>query len=292
MNGSDLRRRIPGQWWMLRCTAPRSAEDDLTGLLVYAGAGGTMTLPAGPRRIELTAWFDHESDAQAGLTSIAVHSGVRMATDHPEVVHDTGWLESTLRPRGPLVAGRYVVIDDPHAATALTATQLPILLPPGRAFGTGEHPTTAMCLELLGSVIRPGDEVLDLGTGSGILAIGAAKAGAARVLALDNDPHTVPVARENLELNDVAQQVELMSGSLREIGKTRRFQLIVANIHRTALMRAARSLLTRLTPKGHAILSGFSPEDGCLLEARWRMVGGALAARRERGEWCALLWAR
>ncbi len=292
MNEVSARRRIPGTWYRLSFVCSKDLEDVLSGLLVFHGVEGMQTAPAGPRRVEVQAWFVAHSDAAEALRALSELDGVRATTPEAEPIVDTGWLEATLRQRGAMFAGKFAVydIDEPRPVAAPGVFE--ILLPPGRAFGTGEHPTTAMCLELLSETIRTGARVLDLGTGSGILAIAASKAGAGDVLALDNDPETVPVARENLQLNGVLEKIDLRAGSMREIGRRRQFDLILANIHRTALVRGAASLFSRLAPDGYAVLSGFTLADEALVHAAWLAEGGALAQRRERNEWCALSWRR
>ncbi len=139
------------------------------------------------------------------------------------------------------------------------------------AFGTGQHPTTAMCLRALENRLRPGEAVLDLGAGTGILAIAAARLGAGRVLALDIDPQAVKAARENATLNGVQGVVEVREGILPEGVRGQRFDLIVANISGLTIERLAANLADALTGTGALIVSGF-------LEDTVEALGRALAA--------------
>ncbi len=139
------------------------------------------------------------------------------------------------------------------------------------AFGTGQHPTTAMCLRALETRLRPGEAVLDLGAGTGILAIAAARLGAGRVLALDIDPQAVKAARENAAANGVQGEVEVREGTLPEGARGRRFDLIVANISGLTIDRLAANLAGALRQNGTLIVSGF-------LEDTVEALGRALAA--------------
>jgi ribosomal protein L11 methyltransferase len=156
------------------------------------------------------------------------------------------------------------------------------------AFGTGLHPTTRLCLRLLEREPLDGRRLLDLGCGSGILAIAAAKLGAASVLALDTDPVAVEVAAENVARNGVAAQVQALAGSLPDDAPPP-FDLIVANIIADVLIDLAPALAAALAPGGRLITSG-------IIESREDEVALALAAaglhlhsRLREGEWVALL---
>lgn len=296
------RTRLPGTWYRVQGTVPREAEDDLVGLLAADGCAGTTTKAAGPRRILVEAWFTDAAAAARGRDLVAGWPGAAAVADAPEAVEDPGWLEASLKVRGPLEAGRYVVLDAAPDVSRVAADRVAILLPPGRAFGTGEHATTRMCLALLDRFLRAGEPVLDLGTGSAILAIAAAKSGAGPVLALDNDPHVIDVARENLDLNgvpggDPADEprpgvVAVGVGSWGAIPKGRRFGLILANIHRTALVRGAQALARQLEPGGRAVLSGFHVEDAGLVRDAWTAAGTVPAGELHDGEWAALAMQR
>ena len=149
-----------------------------------------------------------------------------------------------------------------------------IEIDPGMAFGTGQHPTTALCLRALEDAVRPspsaalraGMRVLDLGTGSGILAIAAAKLGAGHVLALDVDPLAVKAARQNAAANGVAALIDVRDGSLSESApppgpfggaQDRPFDLIVANISGLTIERLAPAFVRSLLPGGVLVASGF-----------------------------------
>lgn len=286
------RRRVPGTWFEVGASIPGALEDQLIGELSVHGAIGSTTAPAGPRRLGLTAWFDELVQAEYATRWLQSFPGVRLRHDQPRAIVDAGWLEATLRPHGPIRAGRFSI----HAGDGdLTGDPpgglLTIVLPPGRAFGTGEHATTALCLELISERDLTGTRVLDLGTGSGILAIAAARAGSDLVIGLDSDRDAIPVARENLQLNQVEHCVRLASGSLDQLGPAERFDLVLANIHRSALVRLARRLAAHLSPNGAAIVSGFTPEDAEQVQQAWLRHSLQLASRRERGEWCALEFA-
>jgi ribosomal protein L11 methyltransferase len=152
---------------------------------------------------------------------------------------------------------------------------IPLLLDPGMAFGTGLHPTTRLCLRAAEDLVQPGQRVLDLGAGSGILAIAAAKLGAGQVEAVEIDPVAARVCRENVELNGVSGSVTVRDGSLDWQGQT--FELALANITIRTLLELQPALARRLRPRAPAVMSGVLVERAdelvaALLDAGWRHV--------------------
>jgi len=280
--------RLPGRWFRVAAVVPVDREDAWAGLAWAAGARGTDGCPAGPGRSRVAAWFDDEADAARFTRGLPAWAG---RVEGPEAVADPGWLEASLGPREPVPAGRFLVVNEP-ADVPRDDPRIPLLLPPGRAFGTGEHATTRMCLELLGEALRPGDRVLDLGTGSGILAIGAALAGAGSVVGLDDDPTVLEVARENVLRNRCGTRVALAAGSWGALDPGARFELLLANIHRTALVRGAGPLAGHLVTGARAVLSGFSPADVDRVADAWAARGFRRTTVRTEGEWAALLLVR
>lgn len=130
-----------------------------------------------------------------------------------------------------------------------------IVLDPGMAFGTGTHPTTVLCLRALEKAVRPGDAVIDVGCGSGVLAIAAAKLGADKVLALDLDPVAVKAARQNVALNKLGDRVTVRENNLLD-GVTDAADVIVANILAEVIVRLAGDAVAHLKPGGTFIASG------------------------------------
>lgn len=188
-------------------------------------------------------------------------------------------------------------------------------LDPGMAFGTGLHPTTQLCVQLLEQYVRPGDHALDLGCGSGILAIAAARMGAASVLALDTDPIAVTATRENVARNEVGDRVRAAEGSLgggdalghwlygadgaapqRDQAEARGpaagqgYDLIVANIIARVIAALAPDLAAALRPGGLLIASGIIDEREAEVAAALAAAGLAPVERRQAGDWVALAY--
>jgi len=204
---------------------------------------------------------------------------------------ETDWAEAWKAHYRPLRIGQRLVITPSWLTPEAAPGDVVIELDPGTAFGSGSHPSTHLCLTLLEQYLRPGDTVLDLGTGSGILAIAAAKLGADFVLARDIDPIAVRVARENVEHNGVAHLVQVEEGSLPAPGsEPEAWNLILVNILAEVIMKLlGQGLAALLAPGGRLILSGIieprAPEVEVALQAR-RLT---IIERLEEGDWLAFL---
>lgn len=163
-----------------------------------------------------------------------------------------------------------------------------VVLDPGMAFGTGQHATTRACLRALQERLSPGDRVLDLGTGSGVLSIAAALLGAGQVLALDLDPNAVGVARRNLEANGCAGRARVLTGSLTEAwpaGEPQDFDLLLANINAVTLISLAPALAGALRPGGILIASGIVAERLEAVLDAFRQAGFRLLKLHRYGDW-------
>jgi ribosomal protein L11 methyltransferase len=161
------------------------------------------------------------------------------------------------------------------------------------AFGTGGHETTRLCLELLESVMEGGPllsvpSLLDLGTGSGILAMAASLLGAGRILALDIDPDAVDVARDNLVLNQMSELIECGTTPVEAL--TEKFDIILANILAEELVRLASYLTDRLQPGGALVLSGILAEKEKLVQNGFASQPLHYVQTVRAGEWVALLY--
>ncbi|NNF37366.1 MAG: 50S ribosomal protein L11 methyltransferase [Gemmatimonadetes bacterium] len=162
-----------------------------------------------------------------------------------------------------------------------------ITVDPGMAFGNAEHGTTRGCLRLLDEAVRPGDRVLDVGAGSGILAIAAALFGASEVWALEADPLAIPTAIMNAEANQVADRVTVVeeTSTVASLRRRGRFDGVVANIQRAILEGLLPGLRATVRPGGWLILSGVPAEEWDAMAASARTVGFVPDAVDADGEW-------
>jgi len=204
------------------------------------------------------------------------------------------WAEAWKRFFGVERVGRRLVICPTWIDYAPRAEEVVIRLDPGMAFGTGQHPTTRLCLEALESRLRPGQEILDLGTGSGILAIAAALLGAARVVALDNDPVAVGAARQNVAVNDVEGRVQVLEGSLGTAGPlpdadASRFDMVLANISTAGIAEMAPALARALASGGTLIASGIGDASVEVCRGALEKAGLTILEQTDRDGWCALI---
>ena len=200
------------------------------------------------------------------------------------------WRDAWKKHFGVQRIGRALVVRPSWVEYKLKPNETVIHLDPGMAFGTGQHPTTAMCLRALEARVQPGMSVLDLGCGSGILAIAAAKLGATRVLALDTDPQAIKSTTENASANDVSHLIEARERTLEESSES--FDLIAANISGLTLQRLAPALAAALRPGGAIIASGFLEDAVEDLRDAFVTTGLRIDQSMEDGVWRAVITTR
>lgn len=167
-----------------------------------------------------------------------------------------------------------------------------IEIDPKQAFGTGDHATTRLALMFLETYFKPGQVVLDVGTGSGILAVTAGKLGASQVVALDVDPLAAECAKENFKLNRVQSNLILFAGELSALSNhCPSFDLILANINKTVILTWMEELQLRLSSSGYLIISGILQEEReALLKAGEKNHGLTLLDERIQDGWASLVF--
>lgn len=210
-----------------------------------------------------------------------------------EALGDVDWISRTLRALAPVRAGRFVVHGS-HDRQAGRSARHAIEIDAGQAFGTGHHGTTAGCLDLFEQVLRKGapTKILDVGTGSGVLAIAAARALPCRVLATDIDPIATKVARRNCVLNGVSARITTETGTgfhhraFQSFGKA---ELVFANILARPLQALAPAMARHVAPGGIIILSGLLPHQKTRIIATYRGQGFRLERALIRDGWLSLL---
>ena len=245
-----------------------------------------------PQSLTLRAYFpaDDELDAtKAQLEAALGHMRLMypMPTPVYRSVKEEDWAEAWKAHYRPLRVGRRLLIRPLWIDLPLAPDDIEIALDPGMAFGTGSHPTTQLCLGALEELLQPAQSVLDLGSGSGILSIAAAKLGAGRVLALDTDSIAVDATRQNAQINGVAHKVTAERGSHDcLLSSARRFDLIIVNIlARVIIELAAERLGEIVRPGGRAVFSGVIDTQVDEVEDALRTTGLQPYARRQLGDW-------
>ena len=279
--------------WSLTVELPADEADACTALLFERGAAGVEEREAG-----LAPMPGERQPGSGRVLLIGFFSGREAAVDAAGAlgvpadlaeIPDRDWGEEWKKGLGPVSVGRLFLrpswID---AAPPPGAAE--VVLDPGMAFGTGTHATTSLCLAAIDSFLarRPGASVLDVGTGSGLLAIAARKLGAGRVAASDNDPVAVAVAAENAERNGVA--LDLTGDPPSAIPGT--FDLVVANILANVLVELAPDLARRAAPGGEVVLAGVLVPQEAEVALAFLAEGLTALPGERRGEWSLLRFRR
>lgn len=227
----------------------------------------------------LTGYFDDPAAArcaQQRLGERLVGLGLELAPPVSGTVEDRDWASEWQRSVVPVWASPRIVVLPSWLSVPDQPGLISIVIDPRMAFGTGLHASTRLCLQLLEEHLRPGDRCLDLGTGSGVLAIGAARLGAARVLAVDIDPVSVAEAGENLARNGVPAEVAVVRQGSVEQGAGSTFQVVLANLQSGVLEPLVGPLRPLLADGGVALFSGLTESEaegfvGHLKREGWRV---------------------
>jgi ribosomal protein L11 methyltransferase len=203
-------------------------------------------------------------------------------------VPEQDWGRNWKRFFKPLRVTTGVVVKPPWSSFRPKKKEISIVINPGMAFGTGTHATTKLCIRALKKGLKKnGLSVLDMGTGSGILSILAARMGAGKVLGVDTDEVAVEVARENVRQNRVSDLVQIRKGSIGHI--RRQFDVVVANLDLRGLRRMRQPFLRHLTRRGLLVLSGLLEGEGDRLRQYYMETGLLRWAQSTReGEWVCL----
>ena len=234
-------------------------------------------------------FLDAPDDIDLALLSAAFGAGPFVVSEVP----DQDWVAKVRRELPPVEAGRFFVYGN-HDAALLPEGRIGLLIEAAMAFGTGHHGTTLGCLRAYDRLLDDGqrfDNVLDLGCGTAVLAMSAARMGAAHVLASDIDPVAVEVALANVKANALVGRVVCVEsiGFDSPVLRARApFDLVFANILKGPLIELAPDMAAHLAPGGRAILSGLLVEQADEIVEVYQGQDLALEAREDLGEWSAL----
>lgn len=262
---------------------------DTTGPLGLEVRDRSLKLPAGAPplpegRIQILAYYESEHEVEDAAREVRREFPAASVVSAPVVEED--WSETWKKHVRPVRVGRLWVGPSWELANAGDAP-LKLVIEPGMAFGTGDHPTTSMCLAALQDALerRPGATVLDVGTGSGILAIAARRLGSKRVVGNDIEPAAVRIAAENAERN-AAPGIELTDKPVERIPGE--FEVVVANLYAGVLCQLAPRLAARLESGGELLLTGILATQASEVAEAFDREGLKSAGKRAQGEWVLL----
>jgi ribosomal protein L11 methyltransferase len=273
----------PG-WVSLHVDAPEGAvRERVIRILMDGGAGAVQELD--------TALLTHLQQA-ATLDSLCEELEDAGATVRRTSLGDVDWSTRWVTRVGVQRIGR-IAVAPPWMGGEIADAEIPILIEPAMAFGTGEHETTRGVLALMQSLVQPGALVADLGSGSGVLAIAAAKLGAARVAAIEMDPDAIGNAMENIERNGVTAQVTVLQGDAAALlPLVAPVSLVLANIISSVLIELSSIMHRALPSGGKAVISGILVSEREHLLSSLAVDGWILESELREGEWWSSVIAR
>jgi ribosomal protein L11 methyltransferase len=267
--------------------------EDETGIaLAWLDAGAPIAVSDVP--LGLRVFFPTIADRDEAHAALAAADSSIQLT--PLLVPDENWAERSQAALTPISVGRIVVsppwwASESQVADDASGNGPPVLviIQPSMGFGTGHHATTRLCLALLQRRPVRGARVLDVGTGSGVLAIAAWRLGAARALGIDVDPDALQAAAENVERNHASAAVSLELRDIETDGAplARQFQIVFANLTGALLCRVAPALIAACAGDGAVITSGFQPHERELVVAAFTGSGGSLVDEAAEDDWVA-----
>lgn len=248
---------------------------------------GAETRDTADGEVAFQLYFSVENSPEAPAQRLSHALGVPVAVQIDSVA-DGRWEEIYYQGLAPFPVGERFIIypGDAPGSEAQREDRIALWIPPGRAFGTGDHATTQLCVRFLERHVQRGNRVLDVGTGSGILALVAASLGAARVVAVEVDPEVACVALENLRRHRVGAVVELVEGTTQSVSGC--FDLLAANLRSGLLMESMADLAFLLRPGGMAVLSGILIPEANEVQTAVLGRGLEVTAQASSGEWVAL----
>jgi ribosomal protein L11 methyltransferase len=284
------------RWLVLSLLIPRELAEALSNFLMEQGATGIEEVEEDFERERLKAYFLQDGGEKRVLRSLrrylkslaGIDPGLPHITIETASIPEQDWGENWKRFFKPLRVGSRFVVKPPWARIRLKKDEIPIEITPGMAFGTGTHASTRLCMEALEERLKKKDlSALDVGTGSGILAIAAARLGAGEVWGIDIDKMAVEIARENVDRNKVSDTVKIKKGSMGDVRK--KFDLVAANLDFRSLKRTRMALIRHLKKRGFLILSGILEKEEEMLRQHYIETGFLqwVGVARE-GEWVCL----
>jgi ribosomal protein L11 methyltransferase len=290
------------RWAAISIECPAAVEEAVADALMEVGCGGAAAEQvrgegsAGrPGLLRVTGYLPVDDRLETRLAALTGRLNSLTAYGLPPArsglivrwVEDEDWAHAWKSFFRPFRVGRHFVVRPTWEPWDAAADDRILAIDPGMAFGTGTHPTTQLCLELIEERVAAGASVLDVGTGSGILAIAAAALGAAPVVGVDLDPIAVAAARANLPANPSSSDVRLVIAGAAAIRG--RYDWVFANLIADVIRDDAALLASRLTRGGRLLASGIIADRAAEVRAALEAERLVIEEERRREEWVALV---
>lgn len=282
-------------WHKLTIETEKKAEELVTGVLHESGSEGVELInPVKEDHLKVISYHRKKPDIKIisfitkGLIEAVFEDNPVFFDIHSEEIKEKDWVKIQADSLGIVKITDKIWIIPPWKRDEMTSDdpeKIHIIINPGSAFGTGEHPTTRMCIEALMKYVKKDDVVLDLGAGSGILGIAALKFGASRITAVELDPNAFSNGWENCQLNDFSNKIEWHTGTIKTLDMDDRFDIIAANIFSHVILNDAE-WIKRFASKGAKyIFSGILFEGSTDFIKELSAKGYRMVDSSRLGEW-------
>jgi len=230
----------------------------------------------------------NENQFSAALVKLKNEKLIESFRMEKEILEDKNWNELWEKSREVIRVSDRIIIKPTFKEYSAKPDEIVLTIDPKMSFGTGEHQTTKLILRLLEKIVKPGMKVLDVGSGTGILAIASVKLGASRAVAVDFDEICLENCKENCVLNGVVNSVQILTGEIDDVIE-KDFDLILANIQKNVLLEIADKIKSKLKSSGIVILSGLLESDKDAIEKKYHLLGFKTKFVETSDEWIAIV---
>ncbi len=283
---------VQKKWLSLTIECPLETRELLIPYLWKLGTTGCIESDE-----ELTSYFPLAEWESEGSKLFQEYSDRLKAEGHSilsiktKILDDKDWNEEWEKSIQPVEASERIVITPSWATPTLKPNQIAIIIDPKMSFGTGYHETTRLMIRMLDKSLTPGMKVLDVGTGTGVLAITAVKLGASQAIGIDNDEWSFENANENITKNSVDGKVTIRLGSLGNVTELG-FDIVLVNIHYRVIVEMMEELVEFLSPKGFMLISGMLESDETDMRDLMQKSGIEVEEILQEGEWIGIIGVR
>jgi ribosomal protein L11 methyltransferase len=280
------------QWNYLQFSILIRDYDKASGFLWDLGTQGIEEHHLKSSRVRIKAYFDPASDIlsiEKGFKASCGLANIPLFSISLKIQKEKDWLKRWRSQLNPFPVGkRFYLFPSANRTGSAPGGRIPLWIEPSMAFGTGTHETTQLCLEAIEEYLWPKTSLLDVGTGSGILAIAATKLGARKVVACDTDPVAIRIARANAEINRCPSPIEWVLGDIGKTGSCH-FDFLVANLTADIIEESIPQFEKQLRSRGVLVLSGILSSQS--VHIRSLLPGTLLGTqrRKKKGEWDCLV---